>query len=186
MPVNCYVHDRLPAVGLCAVCQKAVCRDCVARDNPRMVCRTCAEQRTIFGFEYRSSARIGDWPLIHICAGLDPATMRPRVAKGVIAVGNIAVGGVAIAGLACGLVTVGGASCGLLFALGGLALGLGISIGGLAVGAVALGGAAIGFVYAIGGAAFGPDIIDGRHCDPAVVDFVRRWLGTGMLPPNCR
>jgi hypothetical protein len=184
--MNCFIHDRSPAVGLCAVCQRAVCRDCVGRDSPRIVCRTCIEQRTIQGFEYRSNASIGSWPLIHICAGLDPTTMRPRVAKGVVAIGNIAVGGVAIAGLACGLVTVGGASCGLLFALGGLAIGLGMSVGGLAVGAIALGGAAVGFVYAIGGAAFGPAVIDGRQCDAAVVDFVRRWLGSGALPPSCR
>lgn len=138
------------------------------------------------GFEYRSTASIGNWPLIHICTGIDPITMRPRMAKGIIAIGNIAVGGVAIAGLACGVVTVGGASCGVLFALGGLAVGFGISIGGLAVGAIAVGGAAIGFIYAIGGAAFGPAIIDGQRCDVAVVDFVRRWLGTGVLPPSCR
>jgi hypothetical protein len=98
----------------------------------------------------------------------------------------VAVGGVAIAGLACGLVTIGGASFGLLFALGGAAVGLGISVGGLAVGSIALGGAAIGFVYALGGAAFGPAVIDGRRCDPAAVDFVRQWLGSGVLPPNCR
>lgn len=42
--------------------------------------------------------------------GIDPATMRPRIAKGIVAIGNVAVGGVAIAGLACGLVAVGGAS----------------------------------------------------------------------------
>ncbi|OLC62723.1 MAG: hypothetical protein AUH76_07780 [Candidatus Rokubacteria bacterium 13_1_40CM_4_67_11] len=92
----------------------------------------------------------------------------------------------AIAGLACGLVTVGGASFGLLFALGGAAVGLGMSVGGLAIGSIALGGAAIGFVYAIGGAAFAPAIIDGRRCDPAVADFVRQWLGSRFLPPNCR
>jgi hypothetical protein len=129
---------------------------------------------------------IGGWPLIHICAGVDPVTMRPRVAKGVVAIGNVAVGGVAIAGLACGLVTIGGASFGLLFALGGAAVGLGLSVGGLAVGSVALGGVAIGFVHAIGGAAFGPSIIDGRRCDLAAVDFVRRWFGSGILPPHCR
>ena len=60
--------------------------------------------------------------------------MRPRVARGIIAIGNIAVGVVAIAGLSCGLVTLGGASIGLLFAVGGAAFGFGISVGGLAVG----------------------------------------------------
>jgi hypothetical protein len=183
--MNCFVHDRVSAVGICAVCQKAVCRDCIARDTPRIVCRSCIGQRTMIGFEYRSNIMIGSWPLVHICAGVDPVTMRPRVAKGVIAIGNIAIGAVAIAGLACGLVTIGGASIGLLFAIGGAAIGAGISIGGFAVGSVAVGGAAIGFMYAFGGAAFAPAIIDGRHCDEAARQFFARWWASG-LPPNCR
>src|SRR5512142_3547410 len=97
--VNCYVHAGSPAVGVCAVCQKAVCRDCVARDTPRLVCRACAERGILWGYEYRSEASIGNLPLIHVCPGVDPTTMRPKVAKGVIAIGNIAVGGVAIGGL---------------------------------------------------------------------------------------
>jgi hypothetical protein len=184
--MNCFVHDRSAAIGLCASCQKAVCRECVGRDTPRLVCRTCVQQRTVLGFEYRSSATISSWPLIHICAGVDPVTMRPRVARGIVAIGNVAVGGVAIGGLACGLVTFAGASFGLVFALGGLAVGLGLSVGGLAIGSLAIGGAAIGFVYALGGGAFGPAIIDGQRCDPAAVDFVQQWLGSGILPPNCR
>lgn len=168
------------------MCQKAVCRECIGRDVPRLVCRTCVEQRAVVGFEYRSAVSVGGWPLIHICAGADPVTMRPKVAKGVVAIGNVAVGVIAIAGLAFGILSVGGLSVGLLFALGGAALGSGISVGGLAVGSVALGGAAIGFVHAIGGAAFGPSIIDGRRCDPEAVDFVRRWVASMVLPPHCR
>jgi hypothetical protein len=183
--VNCFVHDRA-AVGLCVFCQKAVCRDCVGRDGPRVLCRTCTQQTAVLGYEYRSEASIGGWPLIHICTGVDPATMRPRVAKGVIAIGNMAVGGVAIAGLACGLISIGGLSLGLLFALGGAAIGVGLSIGGLAIGSIAFGGAAIGFVYAVGGAAFAPAIIDGRRCDPAALEFVRQWLRSEYLPPSCR
>lgn len=171
---------------MCAVCQKGVCRDCVGREAPRLVCRACVEDRRVIGFEYRSSAAIGGLPLIHVCAGMDPVTMRPRVAKGVIAIGNVAVGVVAIAGLACGLITLGGASVGLLLAVGGAALGFGLSVGGLAVGSVAIGGAAIGFVYAIGGGAFAPAVIDGRHCDQAAVDFLRRWLNAWGVPPSCR
>jgi len=129
---------------------------------------------------------MGNWPLVHICMGVDQATMRPRIAKGFLAIGNIAVGALAIGGLACGLITLGGVSFGLAFALGGAAVGLGLSVGGLAIGSVALGGAAIGFVYAIGGGAFGPAIIDGRRCDPAALEFVRQWFGTSILPPNCR
>lgn len=184
--MNCFNHDRTAAIGMCSVCQKAVCRECVGRDTPRVVCRSCLAQPAMQGFEYRSGLSIGNWPLIHICLAVDPTTNRPKVARGVVAVGNIAVGGIAIAGLACGLVSIGGLSVGLFCALGGAALGVGVSAGGFAVGSVAVGGAAIGFVHAFGGAAFGPSVIDGRHCDPATANFVRQWLGSRILPPHCR
>lgn len=194
---NCFVHGQRPAVGICSICQKAVCHECVARDAPRLVCRTCAASPAAFaqpgarivygygiGFDYKSSIAIGGWPLIHVATGFDPATMRPRVAMGVIAIGNVACGGVAIGGAALGLVTIGGASIGLLFALGGVALGLGVSVGGFAVGSFAVGGAAVGFFYAIGGGAFAPAVIDGTRCDQAVLDFAHRWLGSAF--GSCR
>jgi hypothetical protein len=111
------------------------------------------------GYEYQSSITVGGWPLVHVCGGVDPQTLRPRIAKGVIAIGDIAVGVVAIGGVACGLFTVGGASFGLLLAIGGAALGLGVSVGGFAVGSIAVGGAAIGFLYAIGGVAIEPGLL---------------------------
>ena len=184
--MNCYTHDRSAAVGLCAICQKAVCRECVGRDMPRLVCRTCTQGGAVLGFEYRSRASVGEWPVIHICTGVDPSTMRPRIAKGVVAIGNLAIGAVAIGGVACGLFAVGGASLGVLLALGGAAVGVGVSVGGLAIGSVALGGAAIGFVYAVGGGAMGPAVIDGRQCDPAALEFIRHWLRFVGLPPRCR
>lgn len=195
--MNCFTHSRTVAVGVCGVCQKAVCHECVARDTPRLVCRDCAARAGAlsypwygygygYSYEYKSSLTIGGWPLVHVCAGIDPVTMRPRIAKGVVAIGNIAVGVLAIGGLACGLITLGGGSIGLLLAIGGAALGLGLSVGGFAVGSIAIGGAAVGFMYAVGGVAMGPAVIDGRHCDSAVIAFARRWLGTVSLPPNCR
>jgi hypothetical protein len=184
--MNCFLHDRTAAVGLCSICQKAVCHECVGREAPRLVCRTCLQAGTVVGFEYRSRASVGGWPLIHVCAGVDPVTMRPKVARGIVAIGNVAVGGIAIAGVACGLISVGGASLGLVFVLGGAAVGFGMSVGGVAVGSFALGGLALGFVYGVGGAAFGPAIIDGGRCDPAAVEFVRQWLGFSALPSNCR
>ncbi len=140
----------------------------------------------MIGYQYRSSASIGGWPLVHVCAGVDPLTMRPRIAKGIVAIGNISVGAVAVGGVGLGLVTVGGGALGLLFALGGAAIGLGLSIGGVAVGSVAIGGVAIGFLYAVGGGAFGPAIVDGRQCDEAAREFILRWIGPGVLPPHCR
>jgi hypothetical protein len=192
--MNCFTHNGRTAVGVCTLCGKAVCRECVARDAPRLLCAACAAGGVMprygwygsygYGYEYKSSISIGAWPLVHVCAGIDPATLRPRIAKGVIAIGNIAVGGLAIGGLAFGLVTLGGASIGLLTAIGGAALGLGLSVGGFAVGSIAIGGAAIGFVYALGGGAFGPAVIDGRRCDKEALDFARQWIR--QLPVSCR
>lgn len=196
--MNCFTHSRSAAVGMCVLCQKGVCHECVAKETPRLVCRACAARGSGppyagpygpfgwygYGYEYKSSVAIGAWPLVHVCAGIDPVTMRPRIARGVVAIGNIAVGLVAIGGVACGVFTLGGASIGLLLAVGGAALGLGLSIGGLAVGSIAIGGAAVGFVYAVGGGAFGPAVIDGRHCDEAARDFVRRWLN--VRPAVCQ
>jgi hypothetical protein len=184
--MNCYTHTTRPSVGICAVCQKAICPDCVGRDAPRLVCRDCVERRAVmFGFEYRSPVMIGTWPLVHICMGIDPVTMRPRAAKGVIAIGNIAIGGFALGGLAAGLISVGGVSIGMVCAVGGAALGVGLSVGGFAFGSIAVGGLAIGLKYAIGGAAFGPSVIDGRSCDEAARDLWMRWLGPRSLPPPC-
>jgi hypothetical protein len=184
--MNCFNHAGRAAVGMCVLCHKGVCHDCIGRDMPRLVCSTCATRSSLWGYEYRSSTTIGGLPLVHVCAGVDMVTLRPRIAKGVIAIGNIAIGMLAIGGVACGLLTLGGVSIGLAFALGGMALGLGVSVGGVAVGSVAVGGAAAGFVYAIGGAAIGPSVIDGRHCDEGARELFRRFLATVPLPPSCR
>jgi hypothetical protein len=110
-------------------------------------------------YEYRSSITIAGWPLVHICGGIDPETMKPKLARGIIAIGNIAVGVLAIGGVACGLFAVGGASIGLLLAVGGAAIGAGVSIGGVAVGTVAIGGLVIGFSHAVGGVVIAPQSI---------------------------
>ena len=185
--MNCYLHPSTPAVGMCAACQRGVCRDCVGRDTPRVICRTCLDRggAVMFGFEYRSPVAVGSWPLVHICSGIDPITMRPRMARGVIAIGNIAVGVVALGGLACGLFTLGGLSIGLLFALGGMALGTGLSVGGVSIGSIALGGLAVGFSYAIGATAVGPAVLSVKQCDQAAAEFLRHWFGSLGLPRNC-
>jgi hypothetical protein len=193
--MNCYSHGRNAAVGMCAACQKGICHDCVANELPRLVCRACTASGSVwpygwygygfgYAYEYKSSTTIGGWPLIHVCAGIDPVTMRPKIARGIVAIGNIAVGVLAIGGLACGLFTVGGGSLGLLLAVGGAALGLGVSVGGFAVGSIAIGGAAVGFVCAVGDVAFGPAVVDSRGCDEAARELVRRWLA--VVPASCR
>jgi hypothetical protein len=183
--MNCFVHGKESAVGMCVACQRAVCHSCVARETPRLVCRGCTERGGILGFEYKSRAEIAGWPLLHVALGVDAATMRPKIARGVIAIGNVAVGGVALAGISLGLVTIGGVSLGLLAAFGGAAVGLGVSVGGFAFGSLAIGGAAVGLQYALGGGAIAPAVIDGMHCDESLRALLLHWVGPSVLPPSC-
>ncbi len=146
-------------------------------------CRYCGEfldgRRRVnagfAGYEYRSETRIAGWPLVHIAQGVDPETGRPRVARGIIAVGNVALGVFAVGGVAAGVVSLGGISLGLL-ALGGVALG-GVAAGGLAVATfLALGGAAISLKYAIGGLAIAPHTIGPDGIDPELRELLGKWL----------
>ena len=132
--------------------------------------------RRIYGCEYRSKTEIFGWPLIHIATGINPRTGKKRIAKGIIAMGDVAIGllafgglaigGGAFGGCAIGLATLGGASLGLLIAIGGAAIGIGVSMGGLAVGTVAVGGLAVG-VFAFGGGAFGLVAYGGNAQNPS-------------------
>ena len=127
------------------------------------------------GYEYRSETQIAGWPLVHIAQGIDPATGRLRVARGIIAIGNVALGVFAVGGLAVGVVSLGGISLGLL-ALGGVALG-GVAAGGLAVATtLALGGAAFSLKYAIGGLAVAPHTIGPEGVDPELLELLKGWL----------
>jgi hypothetical protein len=103
-----------------------------------------------YGYEYKSALTIAGWPLLHVSGGVDPATLRPRIARGIIAIGNVAVGILAIGGVACGLISIGGCSLGFLAAIGGVAVGAGLSVGGVAIGAVAVGGVAVAVLRAVG------------------------------------
>ncbi len=128
-----------------------------------------------WGYEYRSETEILGWPLVHITRGIDPQTGLPRVARGIIAIGNLALGLFACGGIAVGGVAFGGLSLGLL-ALGGVAVGI-VAGGGVALGAyLALGGLAISLHYGIGGLALAPHALDGMHGDPAILRFLERWF----------
>jgi tRNA A-37 threonylcarbamoyl transferase component Bud32 len=141
-----------------------------------------------FGYEYRSRASLFGLPLVHIATGIDPRTGRKRVAKGIIAYGDVAIGvlaiggvafgGIAIGGVAVGLVSLGGLAIGLLAAFGGFAFG-GFTYGGGAVGLIAIGGAAVGY-YAYGGGAWGIHGYGGNVQDPAAEAFFEPWVGTWM------
>ena len=141
--------------------------------------------RRLVGSEYRSQRTLWGWPLVHVATGYDLATGKVRIARGVIAIGNLAIGAIAIGGGAVGLVAIGGGAIGMI-SLGGLAIGLLLALGGGAIGAVAVGGGAIGLVavgggaigyYAMGGGAWGVHVLNDTHADPQALRFFARWLG---------
>ena len=128
----------------------------------------------MFGYEYKSKQTLFGMPLVHIAQGRDPATGRPRVARGFLAIGDIAIGVFAFGGIALGGVAFGGVSIAVL-ALGGLAAGLVFGAGGLATGYLAIGGLAIGY-YAVGGLALGFHAMGGNAQDPAFLHTVQKYL----------
>ena len=150
-------------------------------------CRYCGEfldgrarpvgRVAYWGYEYRSPLELFGLPLVHIAQGIDPATGRPRVAKGIVAIGNIAIGLVAIGGLALGGFVLAGVGLGV-FVFAGVALG-GVALGGVGVGLwFAIGGVAVSTLYAIGGVALAPHAISSMGADPEFVRQLERlWPG---------
>jgi len=136
-----------------------------------------------FSREFRSRANLFGLPLLHIAYGFDPRTGRKRIAKGVVAFGDVALGVVAIGGLAIGGICVGGMSIGLL-SMAGLSIGLIGAVGGVAIGSIAWGGLAIGGVamggmvvgyYAYGGSGWAVYGMLGMRRDPEAFEFFHPW-----------
>jgi hypothetical protein len=155
----------------CPECQREV-------SDKAIMCPHCGYQTGgAFGYEYRSERKFLGLPLVHVVAGrgIDPATGKLRIAKGIIAVGPIAMGGLSFGGLSFGLLSFGGMAVGLI-ALGGCAIGILLALGGLAIGFIAIGGGAIGY-YALGGGAVGVHALGGNAQDPNAVEFFKSWLG---------
>lgn len=139
--------------------------------------------RRVFGKEYKSKITLFGLPLVHVTFGMDPVTGRSKVAKGIIAIGNVAIGVFSSGGLALGGVTFGGCSLGviscvgfaleLLLAVGGFAVGR-TAWGGFAAGGIALGGFSAGYL-AYGGEAYGVHTLSSLGQDPVAVKFFHPW-----------
>jgi hypothetical protein len=142
----------------------------------------------MFGYEYKSKLEILGLPLVHVAYGMDPDSGRMRVAKGIIAIGNIALGliaiggiglgGICISGLALGIFCLGGMAISILASLGGLAISGYLALGGLAIaGEIAAGGMAISLNYAFGGFAIAKHPYGGNYQDPLAMEYLRSILG---------
>jgi predicted Ser/Thr protein kinase len=127
----------------------------------------------VAGIEYRSQRRLWGLPLVHVATGWNPETGLPRVARGILAIGNIATGVIALGGVAVGGLAFGGLSIGCI-SFGGLALALAVALGGAALGFCALGGGAVGY-YAFGGAALGVHALGSNVQDPAALALIETW-----------
>jgi len=161
------------ALTKCAECGKEISEKALM--CPNCGCAASGSGR-LLAYEYRSKTEILGLPLVHIVYGLPihPVTGRFRVAKGIVAIGNIATGGLAIGGVSLGIVGFGGVAVGLV-AVGGLAVGL-LALGGMAIGLVAVGGGAVGY-YALGGGAWGKHALGANARDPNAVQFFKQYLG---------
>jgi len=141
-----------------------------------------------FGYEYSSKTKLFGWPMLHIATGFDTVTGRKRVAKGIIAFGDVAVGVVACGGVALGGFTFGGVGIGVV-AFAGVALGLLLALGGFAIGGIAFGGAAVGLI-AMGGEMVGYCTYDAGKWQigagdtatpgPQAVAFTEFWAKSGF------
>lgn len=114
-------------------------------------------------YEYRSKRTVCGLPLLHINLGRGK-----KMAKGIIAIGNISLGVISVGILSAGLCSFGIVAAGLLgiaviaaglFSIGAVAVG-GIALGAIAVGYLAVGALSFG-VYAIGACASGLELAAG-------------------------
>ena len=139
-------------------------------------------------YEYKSKRTLFGLPLVHINMGFGL-----RVAKGIIAIGNISIGVLSIGGLALGLISFGGLALGLLLVLAGVGVGA-VAFGGLAVGALAVGGLALGWfvwggiacgVYSVGGLAFASKVaVGGMASAPLAFGSEVQGAQTWIIPPG--
>src|ERR1035438_8181356 len=121
------------------------------------------------GRDYRTRQTLFGLPLVHVAWGIDPATGRQRVAKGIVAVGPVAVGVIAVGFSAWGLMPC-GIVAGGFWAVGLFAVGL-EAVGLAAAGFQATGLLALAFWHAVGLVAAGP----------APIGLERIAVGKGMV-----
>jgi hypothetical protein len=140
----------------------------------RVVVRGGSNKRA-WGFEWRTKAQILGWPLIHVAIGRDPQTLRLRVARGVIAVGQFGVGVITVAQFGFGLLFGLGQCVGGYLAVGQLALGLHFGLGQFAIGMTAIGQFAFGR-YVLAQIGVGSHVWSTAGRDPeAVRYFTALW-----------
>jgi hypothetical protein len=115
-----------------------VCRECAAEvSGDAFACPRCGAPYPArgtwsgTGFEWRSRAHLFGIPIVHVAFGRDAAG-KLRVARGLIAAGQVAYGFLAIGQFAAGVVTVAQFGIGLVFGIGQFILA-GVAVGQFAI-----------------------------------------------------
>lgn len=131
-----------------------------------------------WSYEYRSKRTLWGVPLVHVNVGT-----HVRVARGIIAIGNISVGVVSLGAICVGLLSLGAVSLALV-ALGALCLG-GCTVGAVCFGYLCFGGVTVG-LYCVGGVAMAANIAVGGvvKAPVAVGDVVPQGANAFSLAPD--
>jgi hypothetical protein len=163
-------------LGTCGECESEVSVDAFS-------CPVCGAPRPAdqkwngWGYEWKSKAEIGGWPLVHVAVGLTKER-KLRVAKGIIAIGLFGVGLVTIALVGVGLLfAMGMVVCGIT-AVGQIAVGALFGMGQITTGYVAIGQIAMG-KYALGQVGVGEYVYSMARKDPEALEFFKRlweWI----------
>lgn len=124
------------------------------------------------GFEWRSKACVGRWPLVHVAIGWNPETGRLHVARGVIAIGQFGVGLITIAQFGVGLLFGLGQFVAAPFVVAQFALALVFAFGQVAIGLVAIGQLGFGY-YVRAAAGYGRYVWSSAIQDGEAIDFFR-------------
>jgi hypothetical protein len=91
------------------------------------------------GWEWKSRSNIGGIPLVHVAFGWDLQKGTPRVARGIIAIGQFGIGVITIAQFGIGLLFALGQFAAGSFAIGQFAAGIFFALGQFAAGINAVG-----------------------------------------------
>lgn len=159
------------------------CPQCSQKISPRAkACPRCGHPlKPYWGFEWKSRASLGGWPLVHVAVGRDKTTGKILVARGMIAVGQFAIGVITIAQFGIGFLFGFGQFILGYTALAQFAFAFYFGIGQIATGQTAIGQLAIG-QYVLGQIGLGRFVWDTKGRHPMAEEYFRTlWLSVKSL-----
>jgi len=131
--------------------------------------------RGVWGYEWKSDAKVLGWPLVHVAVGRDKHTGRLLVAKGLIAVGQFGIGLITIAQFGVGLLLGLGQFIVGLISISQMAAALYFGLGQFATGMSAIGQFAFGR-YVLAQIGYGQHVWSTKLKDPQAVEhFQQMW-----------